>query len=163
MRCRQVLVAAFAAVVLLSTSSCSDEPAPAARETLVPIVEPTPKDVPSSALVGMAETPKGKVIVDGRRHVVYVHDKDTPVKDGKGGASACVDSCTETWQPLTTESGMAVALPGVVPGALGVFQRPDGTKQVTFNGRLLYLYTKDTKPLEANGDGVDGQWHVAVP
>src|SRR5918996_545378 len=53
-----------------------------------------------------------------------------------------------------------------VPGMLGVSERPDGTRQVTFDGKRLYSFTEDD-PGEVTGDGFSdafgGQtftWHV---
>jgi len=56
-------------------------------------------------------------------------------------------------------SAPLLAGPGVT-GALGVFTRPDGTRQVTVNGWPLYYFAGDLKPGDANGDGVNNNWYV---
>jgi hypothetical protein len=52
---------------------------------------------------------------------------------------------------------------------LGVADRPDGTSQVTYNGRRLYTFVDDDAPGKATGDGdsdaFDGQqfsWHAVT-
>jgi predicted lipoprotein with Yx(FWY)xxD motif len=44
-----------------------------------------------------------------------------------------------------------------------VITRDDGTKQITYKGWPLYLYSGDTKPLETNGQAVNGLWFVVNP
>lgn len=56
-----------------------------------------------------------------------------------GHASACQGECAAAnWQPVLT-SGRAQAGAGVDQHAVGIIVRPDGTHQVTYNGRPLYL------------------------
>jgi predicted lipoprotein with Yx(FWY)xxD motif len=59
-----------------------------------------------------------------------------------GHASACQGQCAITWQPLLT-SGPPEAGPGVDQHALGIIVRPDGTHQVTYNNKPLYLFVQD--------------------
>ena len=78
----------------------------------------------------------------------------------------CTGACLSFWQPLTvtgTPTGTSLH------GKLGVLRRPDGRRQVTFNGKLLYSFKLD-KPGKVTGDGFKdafgGQsftWHVAHP
>lgn len=60
----------------------------------------------------------------------------------RGHTSDCQGQCALTWQPLLT-SGPASAGPGVDQHALGTIVRPDGTLQVTYNGKPLYLFVND--------------------
>ena len=46
-------------------------------------------------------------------------------------------------------------------GALGTFARPDGSLQVTYNGRAVYYYAADTTSGATTGQGVGGIWFVA--
>lgn len=56
-----------------------------------------------------------------------------------GHQSACQGACAAAdWQPVLT-SGRAQAGPGVDQHAVGIIVRPDGTHQVTYNGKPLYL------------------------
>jgi hypothetical protein len=43
-----------------------------------------------------------------------------------------------------------------VTGRLGTLTRPDGTTQVTYDGRPLYYWEGDTKAGDVTGDGIDG-------
>jgi hypothetical protein len=48
--------------------------------------------------------------------------------------------------------------------SLGTVRRPDGTVQVTYKGQPLYTFAQDTKPGEANGQGIKdvGTWTVVT-
>jgi predicted lipoprotein with Yx(FWY)xxD motif len=63
--------------------------------------------------------------------------------DNRGGrGSACQETCAVYWQPvLTSERPEAGA--GVDQHAVGIVIRRDGTHQVTYNGRPLYLFVGD--------------------
>lgn len=85
-----------------------------------------------------------------------------------GHTSACQGLCTAEWQPLLT-SGRPDAAPGVDQHALGTIVRPDGTHQVTYDGKPLYLdysdaYIPGFSPNNGmptiNGDGVPTPWGV---
>jgi predicted lipoprotein with Yx(FWY)xxD motif len=72
--------------------------------------------------------------------------------------SACQFPCDVIWPPVLTV-GQPLAGSGVDPGTLGIIVRPDGTKQVTFQGRPLYLFIRDARfppgaPAVANGAGI---------
>ena len=42
-------------------------------------------------------------------------------------------------------------------------ERDDGAKQLAYKGKPLYYWSKDQKPGDRTGDGVNGVWHVAKP
>ena len=78
----------------------------------------------------------------------------------------CTNACLSFWKPLTVS---AAPTGSSLPGTLGVTERPDGTKQVTYNGDPLYSFAED-QPGQATGDGFadafGGQqftWHVVHP
>ena len=82
--------------------------------------------------------------------------------------SACQGQCALTWAPVLT-SEPPEAGPNVEQHALGIIVRPDGTHQVTDNGRPLYLYAGDAYipgipgvdgPASINGAGVTSPWGV---
>jgi predicted lipoprotein with Yx(FWY)xxD motif len=82
--------------------------------------------------------------------------------------AVCTGSCTSIWKPLTV-SGRPTAGDGVV-AKLGTVERPDGHRQVTLAGRLLYRFMEDPRAGTVTGNGFadsfDGQafrWHVATP
>jgi predicted lipoprotein with Yx(FWY)xxD motif len=84
------------------------------------------------------------------------------VKDAPGnGTSTCFGACSEIWPPFYVES---IAVPaGLNSSEFTTLQRSDGKAQVAFKGWPLYLYSKDTKPGEINGQGVNGIWFVVDP
>jgi predicted lipoprotein with Yx(FWY)xxD motif len=100
---------------------------------------------------------------------VYTYSKDS------GHKSACTGQCALDWPPVLT-SGQPDAIGyAVAEHALGTIVRPDGTHQVTYNGKPLYLYKEDAyiAPLPSpfngpggiNGDAVsaDGGTFNAIP
>ena len=72
-----------------------------------------------------------------------------------GHTSACHGLCAVYWPPLLT-SDRPVAGPGVDHHALGFIVRPDGSHQVTYNGRPLYLFYQDAYIGPPVGVGTQG-------
>src|SRR3954451_10973338 len=78
----------------------------------------------------------------------------------RNGHFICTDStCLSVWKPLVVARGTKPT------GAarLATVRRPDGRTQVTYQGKPLYTFVKDTKPGQAKGEGFKdvGTWHVA--
>jgi predicted lipoprotein with Yx(FWY)xxD motif len=85
---------------------------------------------------------------------------------GPGGP--CQALCNQYWPPVLTSGGPAAGT-GVDQHALGTMRRPDGTQQVTYKGRPLYLFADDAYlppfpfiggPAAINGAGADTLWGV---
>ena len=100
----------------------------------------------------------GKVLVDSRGRALYRSDQE------RNGMVLCTGACLSFWQPLTVSGTPKGAS---LPGKLGVVKRPDGGKQVTYQGRLLYSFKLDS-PGKVTGDGFKDAfgsqkftWHVA--
>jgi predicted lipoprotein with Yx(FWY)xxD motif len=94
----------------------------------------------------------GDVLVDSGGKALYASDVEA---DGK---VRCTGACTSFWEPLTIDSAQPVGADGV--GKLGVISRPDGAKQVTVAGKLLYTFSEDAPgKVEGNGfaDDFDGR------
>jgi len=99
----------------------------------------------------VAETSKGKVLVDAKGMTLYTFDKDA---DGK---SACNGPCVANW-PAFTATSIAT------PVGWSTITRDDGVKQWAYKGKPLYTFAKDEKPSEIKGDGfLNGAWRVATP
>jgi predicted lipoprotein with Yx(FWY)xxD motif len=79
-----------------------------------------------------------------------------------GGKSSCDAACLATWRPVLV-SGKIIGGAGVNLSNLGVITRSDGTHQVIYLGAPLYTYSKDVKPGDTNGHGVDGAWFLVSP
>ena len=74
---------------------------------------------------------------------VYAMGAHEPGHAQLGGSNACLTTlCTQYWPPVLT-SGQPEAGAGVDQSAVGTITRPDGTRQVTYHGRPLYLFADD--------------------
>jgi predicted lipoprotein with Yx(FWY)xxD motif len=105
----------------------------------------------------------GEVLVDAQGAALYAADQEAD------GMVLCTDSCAAIWDPLTVSGGNPTAGDGL-GGKLGVVMRPDGARQVSFEGRPLYRFVEDPSAGTVTGNGFadtfDGQpfeWHVATP
>jgi predicted lipoprotein with Yx(FWY)xxD motif len=94
----------------------------------------------------------GQVLVDSRGLPLYAYDGD--VKDGK---TVCASGpCGPEWRPL---------LAGQLANAIGdftVINRDDGIQQWAFKGRPLFTYVNDIEVGDANGNGVDRKFRLAM-
>lgn len=95
-------------------------------------------------------------LTDGNGMSLYISLKDV------GGKSSCDAACLATWRPVLV-SGKIIGGAGVNLSNLGVITRSDGTHQVVYLGAPLYTYSKDVKPGDTNGHGVDGVWFLVSP
>jgi predicted lipoprotein with Yx(FWY)xxD motif len=98
----------------------------------------------------------GAMLVDSEGFTVYAFAKD------KGTMSSCYGECAEAWPPVTAAGG-PIEGEGVMSSLLGTTKRKDGTAQVTYAGHPLYTFIKDSKPGEANGNGVvafGAEWYA---
>ena len=121
---------------------------------IVPAVPTMPATAASASMVGFA---RAHILVNAQGMTLYVYSPDT------AKTSACTDKCATFWPPVTVGAGDTV--PTIVPGAHGKFgtiTRADGSKQLTYYGRPLYTFIKDTKPGQTNGQGVGGIWWAVV-
>ncbi|MGZ6693786.1 MAG: COG4315 family predicted lipoprotein, partial [Solirubrobacteraceae bacterium] len=85
----------------------------------------------------------GRVLVDAGGKALYSSDVEA------SGKVHCTGACTSFWEPLTLDSGTPTAPAGA--GKLGVIKRPDGTNQVTVDGKPLYRFSEDAADkLEGN-------------
>ncbi len=98
-----------------------------------------------------ADTAKGKALVDGKGMTLYTFDRDT------AGQSNCNGACLTNWPALTAA---ADAKPS---GDWTIVTRDGGAKQWAYTGKPLYTFSKDGKPGDVAGDGVNSVWHIAAP
>jgi len=127
-------------------------------ETPVPPATPTPD---LTVLVGTANG-TGSFLVDGRGMTLYIFRKDTP---GAGSSApvawGCTSGCGANWPPMVASAASPLLAGPGVTGMLGIFTRPDGIRQVTYNGWPLYYFAGDKNPGDVNGDGIGNLWAVA--
>jgi predicted lipoprotein with Yx(FWY)xxD motif len=129
------------------SASASDSPASSAGST------------PTVSVTEIEEF--GPVLTDAEGQVLYVSDEEAA-----DPAVVCTDACEEFWAPAEAGSEAPTGAEGVT--GLDVFERPDGSMQVTHEGLRLYTFTLDESG-EATGEGLsdtfDDQrftWHVAL-
>jgi predicted lipoprotein with Yx(FWY)xxD motif len=105
----------------------------------------------------------GSTLVDSNGRTLYFADQET------NGTIKCVGDCVNFWSPLTIAAGtQPTAGPGI-GGAVATVNRPDGTTQVTYDGKPLYTFTHDGGPGSAGGNGfmdsfagTNFVWHAAA-
>ena len=101
----------------------------------------------------------GRVLFDGRGHVLYAFTRDVHRR------SACYGACAKAWPPYI-EKGVLKAGVGISRSLLGTTRRRDGHRQLTYARRPLYYYVGDTKPgqiLCQNVAEFGGTWRVVRP
>ena len=96
---------------------------------------------------GVMKNPDG-ILVNQAGMTVYTFDKDV----ANSGASMCKDQCATAWP--------AVPAPASVSAPYSAITRDDGSKQLAYNGKPLYLFVKDQKAGDRHGDDVKQVWHV---
>lgn len=104
----------------------------------------------------------GSVLVDSKGFALY-----SPTQE-RTGAIHCTASCTAVWIPLTLSQGVSSpTASSSLMSKLGTVMRPDGKKQVTFDGKPLYRFVPDGSPGKVTGNGASDQfggrtftWHV---
>lgn len=112
--------------------------------------------VTGCASPGSAQMPvkmAGGMLTNGADMTLYTFDKDT----AGSGKSACNGPCAANWPPLMAQGADKAV------GDYSVVVRDDGSKQWAFKGKPLYLWSKDQKPGDKTGDGVNNVWHIAKP
>jgi predicted lipoprotein with Yx(FWY)xxD motif len=105
----------------------------------------------------------GDVLVDSDGAALYTADQEA------NGRVLCTGSCSDTWIPLTLTAGREPSGPDEVSDELGVADRPEGERQLTFAGQPLYRFADDPMAGDVTGDGLsdtfDGRlfsWQVAT-
>ena len=87
-------------------------------------------------------------LVNGAGMTLYTFDKDV----AGSGKSACNGGCATAWPPMAAMMNAAPPYSTVT--------RDDGSKQLAYNGKPLYLYAADQKPGDRTGDNFKDSWHI---
>jgi predicted lipoprotein with Yx(FWY)xxD motif len=103
-----------------------------------------------SGSAGPAKVANG-VLVEAKGMSLYTYAGDTP------GKSTCVAACAKNGPPLVATAADRPA------GDYTIITRDDGSLQWAHRGRPLYTWTKDRKPGDRTGDGVNKLWSLARP
>lgn len=95
------------------------------------------------------------VFVGSKGKAVYTFDNDTQ------NTSNCSGGCVDTWPPYFY--GETIVVPSTLNSSnFGTITRADGTKQNTYAGKPLYLFSGDETRGTVLGNGLGNVWHVIV-
>jgi predicted lipoprotein with Yx(FWY)xxD motif len=171
-RGRVMSVLLVATVVLLAACSSSSK---SSTSTTTVSTTSTSSSTSSSSVVPSSSTPStsvaahatltvvtnsklGKqIIVDASGKTVYLF-----MPDGTSATSKVPATLKSAW-PAVTVSGASTVGAGLDKAKIAVHSQSDGTKQVAYNGHLLYTFQGDAAPGSANGERLGGIWFVLSP
>ncbi|WP_206184853.1 hypothetical protein [Thermoactinospora rubra] len=140
---RRYLIPAAAFVLVTGCGGAPQQAAsPAPAATTNPAANSTPPA--SGAVVRVADSKVGKILVDGDGRTLYLFEKD------RNGESTCYGECAEEWPPYLTE-GEPQAGEGAKESLVKTVKRRDGSTQVVYGDWPLYYYHDDTKPGDLTG------------
>jgi predicted lipoprotein with Yx(FWY)xxD motif len=103
------------------------------------------------ALAAVPVTDEGDILVDRDGMTLYTFDRDPELK------SVCNAQCAASWPPLIAAPEARRA------GGYAIIARDDGRRQWTYRGKPLYRSSRDEKPGDRAGHGVDNLWRAARP
>jgi predicted lipoprotein with Yx(FWY)xxD motif len=148
--------AAAAPLIALAVAGCGGSSGTAAT----PSTTPPTTGGGAPATVGVASSSSlGNILVDTQGRTLYLFAQDT------GTTSTCTGACAAAWPPLAA-SGTPTVGSGANASLVGTTTRSDNSQQVTYNGHPLYLFARDTKPGDTNGQGVTAfgaAWFAVTP
>jgi len=101
----------------------------------------------------------GSILVDSSGMTLYKFSADS------AGTSACTGTCATAWPPLTVPSGTTPQGGSGAGGTFATITRPDGSRQVTYDGDPLYTFSGDSAAGATNGQDIQsdgGTWTVVT-
>lgn len=113
-------------------------------------------DEPVTPVLAERTSDLGEIVVDAQGMTVYAFQGDTPASSG------CSEGCLQKWPAVLAPDPLPAQVAGV-EGVLGVYLRPDGTRQLTLNSHPLYTFVQDKAVGQHNGVGKqlgDSSWGV---
>jgi predicted lipoprotein with Yx(FWY)xxD motif len=169
-RCRLLSVMVLGAGVALGACSSSTKssipPSSASGTTSTTSVAiSTPESTTTSSSVSGAVTDTlGVATVAGKRVIVSASGKTVYlyVPDGTSTTSRVPADLKGAWPPVTV-SGTPIVGSGLDNTKMALEPQADGTKQVAYNGHLLYTFAGDSGPGTARGEAEAGVWYVLSP
>lgn len=149
------LTLAAASAIALAVAGCSSGGGGAKASAAAP----APPASGQPVTVGVTTTSLGQILVNAQGRTLYLFEGDS------GTRSNCTGACASSWPPLRM-SGTTSVGSGANVSLLGSTPRSDGAPQVTYNGHPVYLFIKDQKPGDTNGQGVNAfgaLWYALTP
>jgi len=112
----------------------------------------------AGATVKVVSSQFGRILADKKGQAFYLFAKETSEK------SECYGACAKAWPPVLTK-GEPQADGAARSTLIGTTKRRDGKLQVTYRGRPLYYFEKDSpgQVLCHNVDQFGGKWLVVQP
>lgn len=101
-----------------------------------------------SANVMVEEGTAGQLFLNPGQRALYTTDQEAD------GTIRCTESCVGTWIPVTDSP----AADGPLAARIGTVDRPDGTRQVTFDRKPLYTFSLDTAG-DTKGDNLSDEFN----
>jgi len=98
----------------------------------------------------------GSVLATPKKQALYYWR----VEKRAGGKIRCTGSCAKAWPPLYAKGVVPKKIRGIA-GTFGTVRRPDGRRQVTFNGLAIYTYAHEG-PTQVLCNNVNGWFVVRV-
>jgi predicted lipoprotein with Yx(FWY)xxD motif len=98
----------------------------------------------------------GPILATPKKQALYYWT----VEKRAGGKIRCTGSCARAWPPLYAKGAVPRKVRGVA-GTFGTVRRPDGRRQVTFNGLAIYTYAHEG-PTQVLCNNVNGWFVVRV-
>jgi predicted lipoprotein with Yx(FWY)xxD motif len=136
---KRLMIALAAVVAILALAACGG----AGRDSSNSSTAAQSGD--NIATVSVAQLgDSGRVLVDSAGKALYAADEEAD------SSVVCTGDCTSFWMPLMIDGGARSG--NSLPSELGVVDRGNGTRQVTFDGKRLYTFVED-EPGEVTGDG----------
>lgn len=99
----------------------------------------------------------GNFITDENEKTLYTFQKDPAGKSVCGAANDCIKKWPVFYADFIEAEGP------IKNSDFGTIVRDDGRKQTTYQGKPLYYFSKDVKPGDIFGNGVNNIWSVARP
>ena len=172
-QCRRTAILALPALVALtfglaacggSTGAASPSSPSSAGSGANGSAAPSPSNAATPAGSGTAlavkSTSLGTILTNGEGFTVYAFDADN------GTMSNCTGACLTAWPPVIATGSTPQVGSGVTKSLVGVATQADGTRQLTYAGRPLYLYAGDSTPGATTGDGstaFGARWDALTP
>lgn len=103
--------------------------------------------------------PHGAHVVDSGGIALYL-------VEGDRAGEKCVGDCLKAWPPVLVGAVQPSGETGLQGAMISTTTRPDGARQVTYNGQPLYRYAADGGAGKTNGHGVKdqyGTWYLVSP
>ena len=107
--------------------------------------------------VNIANKPgMGAYLTNATGFTLYTFWRDTQ----NSGTSSCTGGCSQKWPAFYVAN---LILPSALSASsFTVITRPDGSKQLAYDGWPLYYFSNDMNPGDTNGQGVGNVWYTCT-